>query len=98
MTSDVPVMTARELLDELLRLQHERPGDFDDLAVYVEVVDLESYHAEQAATADDAEYTSTILGEGSAYAFQVHVPFASDSTRGEDYILIAAVELDDSEL
>jgi len=93
MTSDILVMTAKELLDELLQLQQERPADFDDLAVYVEVVDRESYRAEQSATTD-AEYTWNVLGEGSTYALQVHTPIASDSTRGEDYILIAAVELD----
>lgn len=92
MQDGIPVMTAKDLLDELLRLQRERPGDFDDLAVYVEVVDQVSYNIEQVATTE-TEYTANILGEGSAYAVQVHTPVDRDDTQGEDYVLIAAVEL-----
>lgn len=94
---EIPAMTAKELLEELLQLQQERPADFDKIEVYVEVVDRESYETEQRAADDNGvtELEFTVIGEGSAYAFQVHTPVDRDGKQGDDYILIAAVELDD---
>jgi len=93
---EIVAMTAKELLRELEVLRSER-DDFDELEVYIEVVDRESYEQEQSAVADNGvtEYEFSVLAEGSAYAVQVHTPVDRNGERGEDYILIAGVELDD---
>lgn len=95
--TQVYVMTAQKLFDELMALRDER-RDWADLEIYVEVVDRASYEREAILLISEnteIEYESQIIGEGSVYAFQVHTPYDRNMKQGDDYILLAAVEFED---
>jgi hypothetical protein len=92
--ADIYVMTAQKLYDELTQLKHER-RDWCDLEVYVEVIDRKSYAVDYMfgrLEGDTPAYEVNVVGEGSAYRFEVHTPVDRDGKEGEDYTIIACVE------
>lgn len=90
------MMTAKELLDQLLDLQKER-ADFDDLEVYLCVVDQKTYDEENADPPIDGELVDNVLGEGSAYALVTVTEYDCKVTPIKeigDYLLIRGIELE----
>jgi hypothetical protein len=94
-------VNAKELWDELKRLRRRRK-DFDDLEVYVEIIDRPSYEAEKASELTEGDITleDTVIGEGLVYNLIVPTAFYRDATTGqivdgETFIKLCAVELEE---
>lgn len=92
-------MTAKQLLQELLDLQKER-SDFDDLPVYVDIMDHESYEEEQTDINADKEYMVGVVGEGVLYSVVVPEGFTlegNEQVSTGHYLLLQSAEDDEEE-
>lgn len=90
-------LTAKAFLQELLVIQKERP-DFDELPIYVEVIDQGSYDLEQSEP--DDEYTETVEGAGVVYMITVAEGFSFKGKKQVStghYLLIRAVDDEEGE-